>query len=421
MPSELAFEVFGLALEATRGTPITPPTHLLNMTGTIVPIEDVYVPPDQVGELAEAQREEVVRKSGTWQAAGAADVTKLPLLGNMVYAPVTAGVASGGEVTSTTSLVGGTGYVPATQVDAFAIGVGAPAAGGRQAVIYATTSAGIITSLRVADPGSHYTSAPALTFTGHTGTGASATAVVSATATIAQLWEFVRAMTVDNLKAATAYWGDPNVMEEKAAFAMATQLVVGGDASGTDGVTSSIQGISQFPSEIISSFPTLPAISVGPILVPGRMQLWVEPNTTNAFGTTAVTGRVISAEHTTSTGVIAKYVATGPTGGVTYDHVGRQKVRPQLKMAFELIDNTQTALFVAGTTVKARVRFNNGTLIEAGFYPFVEFDIEGKLRDLNWTDLEGTNRAVEFTIMGVRSAQLASDSRMRVQNSSAVL
>lgn len=421
-PSELAFEVLAGVLETTRGTAVTPPDHILNMTGMITPVEEEYFPPDQVGTLAEYERSEIVRKSSEWEAEGGADVTKLPWLANMILAPLTTGIAAGGEVTGTTSLVGGTGYVPATQTDAFTIGVGAPGAGGRQAVIYATTSAGVITSLRVADPGSGYSSPPALTFTGHTGTGASATATVSAQATTAKIWEFVRAMTSDNLKSATLYWGDPNNVVYKAAYGMATELTLSGDASSTDGVTSSIKGIAQMASELTGgSIPAMPAISTGPLLVPSAMQLWLEPNTTAAFGTTAVTGRVVSAEYTVSTGVVAKFVAVGPSGGVTFDHVGRVKAHPELKVVFELADTSQTALFVAGTTVKVRVAFNNTTAIEASIYPSVQVDIQGKLGQLSWGDLEGANRTVEFTISGVRSGQLSSDARMRIINSSASL
>lgn len=423
MASELAFEVLGLALESTRGTAVTPPTHLMNMTGSIVPVLEEFYPADQVGTLAEYERSEIVRKSATWSAEGGADVTKLPLLCNMVLAPLSAGVAAGGEVTGTTSLVGGSGYVPAAGT--FNIGVGAPAAGGRQAVIQATTAGGVITSLKVLDPGSNYPSAPALTFTGHTGTGASATAVVSAVATIAKLWEFVRVMTADTIKAATMYWGDPNNVMYKAPFGMATDLTLSGDASSTDGVMSSINGIAQLPASGFEltggSIPALPAISTGPLLVPSAMQFWMDSDTTNAFGTTAISGRFISAEYTCPTGVVAKFVATGPAGGVTYDHIGRQKAHPELKVAFELIDTAQTALFIAGTTVKARVRFNNTTLIESGFYPFVEADIQGKLGQLSWGDLEGANRTVEFTITGVRSSQISSDARMRIQSNSATL
>lgn len=418
--SELAFEVLALALEGTRGVAATPPTHMLNMTGTLTPKQEIYTPPDQTGTNAEAEREEVVRNWGELEAEGAADVTTLPVLANMVLAPLTTGVAAGGEVTGTTSLVGGVGYVPAN--GSFNITVGAPAAGGRQAVIQANTTGGGITSLTVIDPGSNYTAAPALAFTGHTGTGATATAVVSAVATIAKLWEFIRVMTADTIKAATEYFGDPNNVVYRGTFGMLNELTISGDASSTDGVSSSVSGITQFPTELTGGgIPAMPAVAVGPLLVPGAMQLWLEPNITNAFGTTAVTGRVVSAEYMCPTGVTPKYVAVGPAGGISYDHVGRKKVRPSLKIVLELPDTAQTALFMAGTSVKARVRWNNRTAIEGSIYPSVEADIQGKLRDMSFGELEGTNRTVEFTIMGVRSAQIASDARMRIVNSSATL
>lgn len=418
--SELAFEQLSIVPEVTRGTAVTPPTHGLNMVGQITPVAEFYDPEDSLGTLAETAREEIVRTSSEWEGEGAADIYKLPTLLNMAMDAETAGVAAGGEVTSTTSLVGGTGFVPAD--GSFNIIVGAPAAGGRQAVIQANTTAGVITSLTIIDPGSHYTSAPTLTFTGHTGTGASATAVVSTTGTLAYLWEWVRAMTSDTLKSGTLYWGDPGNAVYKAAFAMLTELSLSGDASSTDGVTMSAKGIANTATELTGgSIPAMPSISVSPLLVPMATQVWMETSTTNPFGTTAVTGRVISAEVTIPTGVEPKYVAVGPSGGLTFSRVGRKKARPEIKLSLELVDTTQTALFLAGTTVKLRVRFNNRTAIESTSYPFVEFDIQGKLRDLSWTDLEGTNRAVEFTVMGVYSTQIASDLRARIQSATGTL
>ena len=41
---ELPLEVFGLALEATRGTAVTPPTHLFTAPGLITPIGTKYRP-----------------------------------------------------------------------------------------------------------------------------------------------------------------------------------------------------------------------------------------------------------------------------------------------------------------------------------------------------------------------------------------
>jgi hypothetical protein len=245
---------------------------------------------------------------------------------------------------------------------------------------------------------------------------------VSTTATTAELWEWVRVMTSDTIKSATMYWGDPNTVFYKGPFGMLNSWKVTGNASTTDGVMNTVDGIAQFPTELTGgSIPVLPAIAVGPLLVPGRMQFWLEGNTTAPFGTTAVTGRVVSAECTIPTGVTPKYVATGPAGGVTYDHVGRKKAHPEMKVTMELIDTTHTAMFIAGTTVKARVRFNGATAIEGSLYPFWEMDIQGKLGVLDWGDLEGTNRTVTFTIKGVYSSQIASDCRVRIQNSSASL
>jgi hypothetical protein len=43
MPSaELSLEVFALALEATRGTAITPPTHSMPVAGVITPVRTKY-------------------------------------------------------------------------------------------------------------------------------------------------------------------------------------------------------------------------------------------------------------------------------------------------------------------------------------------------------------------------------------------
>lgn len=417
MPSELAFEVFGIALEATRGDDVTPPTHLLNATGTITPLHDMIDIQDQVGHLSEAEREEIAHVSSEWEVEGAADVTKLPLLANMVLEDQTAGILAGGEVTGFTVTNGGSSYETVPTVT-----IGAPAAGGRQAVAHAVLTADAVTSIVIDDPGNGYTSAPAVGFTGGGGSGAAATAAVSATATLTYLWEFVRTMTSDDIESATLYWGDPNNVIYKTVYAMAQELSLSSDASGTDGAQMTLSGIGQGVTELTGgSIPApLPTVSLGPLLPGGAMQVWMNA-TTSPFGTTAITGRVVSAEWTCPTGVVPKYVAVGPAGGLTFDHVGRQKARPEATIQLELADTTQTALFIAGTSVRLRVRMNGRTAIEGSLYPYVQFDIEGKLRDLSWGDLESTNRTVEFTIMGVYSDQIDSDARLIIQNSSASL
>lgn len=72
-----------------------------------------------------------------------------------------------GSVTGFTVSVGGTGYVTAT------VTIGAPnIAGGTQATATATILSGAITALTITEPGSGYTSAPTVTITSGTGTGA---------------------------------------------------------------------------------------------------------------------------------------------------------------------------------------------------------------------------------------------------------
>jgi hypothetical protein len=415
--AEIAFEVMAVALEGTRGTEETPPTHRLNMAGTLTPTEEIYYPPDQVGDLAEYQRSEIVRKSGEYEASGGADVYTLPVLLNMALAPVSTGVTAGGEVTGTTVTAAGSGYSAGATVT-----VSAPAAGGRQAVMTATVVAGALTAVNIIDPGRGYSAAPTLTIVPVSGgTLATATATVSALATTAKIFEFVRVVTADTVKSATAFWGDPNQALYEGIFTMLTELGLTGDASGTDGVMQSVKGISQFPEEILSgSIPTIPDANVGPLLVPGRMQVWMESDTSNRFGKTEVTGRVVSADLTAPTGVVPKYVATGPEGEVTYDHVGRTKTHPEAAVVVEMVDQDQYDLYKNGTTVKMRVRYNGG-LIEAGFYYFVEFDIRGKLSAMKWGELAGANRTMEFSILGEKDAEIASDLRVRVQTDTAVL
>lgn len=420
--AEISREVFALALEVTRGDDVTPPTHSLNMEGMLTPTQAIYRPKHKVGVRAKNLQSEIVGVGAEWEVEGGADVTKLPLLGNMTLMPLSAGVAAGGQVTGTTSLVGGTGYVPATQTDAFTIGVGAPAAGGRQAVIYATTASGVITSLRIADPGSHYTSAPALTFTGHTGTGASATATVAASATTAKQWEFIREMLDDTTLSATLYNGDPTQAILKSVYGMVDELSFSGDASSEDGVTVSAKGFAYFPEELTGgSIPALPAVVVGPLLLPRASQVWMEPNETAAFGTTELTGRLVSAEVTTPTGNKAKHLAVGPAGGLNFSRTGAEPVAPTLKLVFDLMDQTQYNLYEDGQTVKVRLRFNGRTAIEGAIYPSATFDIKGKMADLSWGDLEGTNRTMEVEIEGEYEDEIASDLRMIVINSSATL
>jgi len=61
MPSaEIPFELFGLALETTRGTAVTPPSHLLPLVGTIKPTRPKYRPDEARGTIEEFYRSKTV-------------------------------------------------------------------------------------------------------------------------------------------------------------------------------------------------------------------------------------------------------------------------------------------------------------------------------------------------------------------------
>jgi hypothetical protein len=90
MPAaELALEVFALALEATKGTPITPPTHWMPFMGSIKPARDKYRTRDSNGTFAEFTRSKTVRAGCTWSGSGGLDPNYAPLLFNMFVKAVT--------------------------------------------------------------------------------------------------------------------------------------------------------------------------------------------------------------------------------------------------------------------------------------------------------------------------------------------
>jgi hypothetical protein len=88
--AELPLEVFGLALEATRGTAITPPTHLMPVAGTITPVRTKYRPEEQRGTLEEFYRSKTVHTSNAWDIPDSLlDPNYATVLFNMVCKAVT--------------------------------------------------------------------------------------------------------------------------------------------------------------------------------------------------------------------------------------------------------------------------------------------------------------------------------------------
>lgn len=325
--AEKVFERLDVALEATRGTAVTPPTHRLFMEGELTPEDDWFDDETNIGTAAGLNRSEKLHTRTTLSAEGAMDVWTLPVLLNMALAPVTS---------------------PSTPVGA----------------------------------------------------------------TNARLWTFTRNVTSDTVKSATFYWGDPNAKLYQAAYGMMTQLNLSADASGTDGATQSFDAVAQTLTPLGSN-PTLPSNTLSPLIVGARMQLWID--TSSAIGTTEITGRVVSADVTIPTIVgNPKYVAVGPSAGITYARFGKRKSVPEMTVVVDKVDEDQLNNYLDTDDVKVRVRFN-GPEIESTFYNYVEVDMYGKFRFDSWDDLEG-NRTLSLMVRGEYNSTPASDVVVKVQN-----
>jgi hypothetical protein len=333
--AEIDFEYLALALEATKGTAVTPPTHYAMLRGAVTPVRDKFRPNESRGTLAEFYRSTTVRELANWTGTAGLDNYILPVFLNMLVK---------GGVTSPT-----------------------------------TPTNGVLT----------------------------------------RLWSFAPTMTSDDLKSATLYWGDPNVQIFQSAFAMADTLTIAADASGTDGVTMTVSGMGKFPAKV--SAPTLPTQLVSPLFVPGEMQLWVDSGS-DAIGTTAITGRFVSANATIPSGVTYKYLAGGP-GSKSYSRTGRVKRHAEMTLVFELLDAAQYDLWAADTSLKVRLRIN-GPLIESvtpDYYHYVEMDIYGPFDAVSWGELEGSNRTVSLTIQSEYNSTAGHDFAVRVQSTRTTL
>lgn len=251
--------------------------------------------------------------------------------------------------------------------------------------------------------------------------GGTVTPTTPTNGVLTRLFTYTPNIIADDLDSYTAYWGDNiGALLWQSKYTMMDTMTINSDASGTSAVGIGLTGTGQFPTHLGSN-PALPAATAGNLLVPGRGQLWLD--TSSAIGTTPITGRHISSTISVPTGVTYKYVSNGPTGTVTFDHTGRKKRHVELKLKFELADSAQYDLFAAHTTCKIRYRMN-GALIESvtpDYYNFLEFDVYGPMTNPSWTDLENTNRAVEFTVMSEVDSTAGVSWLARVQKSGATI
>jgi hypothetical protein len=87
--AEITFETLRLALETTRGTAVTTPTHLLNYEGTLNPKVSRYRPTERRGTRARNYRHVDTRAMAEWEAEGDLDSVLAAVLWNMGVAPLT--------------------------------------------------------------------------------------------------------------------------------------------------------------------------------------------------------------------------------------------------------------------------------------------------------------------------------------------
>lgn len=326
MPAaELIFEYLAAALETTKGTAVTPPTHYLPFSGTIKPIRNKYRTKDNNGTLAEFTRSKTVTTEAEWTGEGGADPNYAPFLFNLIAKAVTS---------------------PSTPTN------------------------GVLT----------------------------------------RLWTFAPTMTSDDLKAATFYFGDPNVQIFQSAYSMAEELTISADASGEDAATWSLNGFGRFPARVTA--PTMPAQAPGDLLMPAAMQCWID--TSSAIGTTELTGRFVSCDWTIPTGVVKKRYAGGPTGGLNFTKHGRTGRSAKAKITVELNDisigaGKEYLTWEADSVVKMRIRLN-GSLIESvtpDYYSYIQLDIYGPLDAFDWGDVAGANRTMTFEVTSEYSTYAA--------------
>lgn len=404
--AELAFEYLALALEAARGTAVTPPTHYANLTGWIKPQVEMYEPDESRGTLEEMYRSIRVREWGIWQGEGAADVDILPVFLNM---------AVEGNVTSPSTPGGATlsrlwEFVPnitADDLETASLYWGDPnvqvwrGAFGYAEELKITADASKPEGVKMSVKG--MTQFP-LYMAAITGISNAATGVVTSPG---------HGLVAGDSVTISGVAGMPEVNGNTYTVGTTTATTFQLSATNTTGFGTYTSG-----GKWVLESPTLPAQILGQLLAAQNMQLWLD--TSSAIGTTEITGRVVSGEHTIPTGFVKKHIAVGPTGGKTYTRVGRDKRRINTVVVFELLDTAQYDLFQNESLVKMRCRYN-GPLIETGFYYYIEVDTYGKLVFSDWGDLEGVNRTVQFEVNSMLDTTLGASFRVAVQNTRATL
>lgn len=406
--AEIAFEALLAGIETTPGTKVNP-THYANMIGSITPRNERYVPEEARGSYVARYRSRPVRWWGELQAEGPLDVYLLPLFlsmsatGNLTGQPTTPGGGTNSRLWT---------FLPNNTEDDLDK---ATFWWGERNTQMWYGAYGHINELRITNDASG-TDGAMMTLTGATRKpayeefvieGATAADPVAITTT-------TNHGLVDGTKVFIT--GVVGMVELNDRFFTiddaATDTFTLVDEDGT-GHTAYVSG-----GTVRVVAPPFPSQLTAPLIIGQEMQMWLD--TSSAIGTTAITGRLISAEHTIPVGYVPKYLATGPGSDGSFTRLGRPTRSLTTTIKLELLDLDQMELFEDNTTVKLRVR-HNGPLIEGSLYHYFQVDTYGPMTLDEFTDLEGVNRAVQFTVVSEYDATLGADWRVLVQNDRATL
>ena len=397
----LEYMAFAREPGGSAGVAIAQPTHLAPLPGELVPKRTTRPGRNQVASLSNTRKRKVVRKWADFAQEGDMDLRLMPFFCQMIMdGSVSAPTASVGGYSG---LVGGAGYTTAS------VTFGAAPAGGTTATGTATVAGGAVTGITITNPGKGYLVAPSLTITGD-GAGASATAVL----TTAKLWKFTRKVNINNILSATIWWGDPTTQMFRSAYAMLTEMTISSDPSGEDFVGLGYNGRAWWPEKV--SGVIMPPDDSGGLIVPGYIQVWLD--VLSAIGTTQLIGKVISAEHTIPSGVTYKWPGQGPGSGLNYQKTGRARTEPTTALSMEMYDTAEYDIYEGAQQAKLRVRHNGDLIQQVGatpFYEYVQVDMYGTLDDLDWGELEDSNRLLDLTMLGEESSTAGTDCEITVQ------
>ncbi len=232
---------------------------------------------------------------------------------------------------------------------------------------------------------------------------------------ITRLHTFTPSMTSDNRRRATVWWGDPNTQVFRSTHNVLNNWEVTFDPDSTDFSPRTMALTGQAMEPVAD--PVLPTRLTPQYVLGMDMELWIDTGA-SAIGTTAITGRVVSAMCRTPRNTSYKYLAKGPASNLSFTRTGLAKDHAEIEIVFEFLDMAQYNLFRNNTEAKIRLRAY-GDLIETGFHHFFQMDLYGPMQAMAWDTYADTNRTLRLTAMSHNNADAQTaghDWRVAIQN-----